>query len=94
MSLNGKRNHSENIDSEPKKKREKICPHCSASFSRNGHLSEHVTSIHTKEFAYSCKECGVGFNRNSLLQKHKENHHISAKFAASKLLDISTKKNI
>jgi uncharacterized Zn-finger protein len=56
-------------------KRQRICPWCSLSFTKEEHLSRHIRS-HTKEKPFGCVTCGKTFSRQFVFPKHftlKEN---------------------
>ncbi|KAJ5381612.1 uncharacterized protein N7496_004040 [Penicillium cataractarum] len=54
-------------------KRQRICPWCSLSFSKEEHLSRHIRS-HTKEKPFGCVTCGKTFSRHDSLLRHSRVH--------------------
>ncbi|KAJ5966384.1 hypothetical protein N7481_013098 [Penicillium waksmanii] len=57
-------------------KRQRICPWCFLSFSKEEHLSRHIRS-HTKEKPFNCSSCGKSFSRHDSLLRHMRAHDAS-----------------
>ncbi|QGA18746.1 hypothetical protein EYB26_006431 [Talaromyces marneffei] len=54
-------------------RKERICPWCSQSFSKDEHLARHIRS-HTKEKPFSCPTCRKAFTRHDSLLRHSRSH--------------------
>ncbi|KAJ7594671.1 hypothetical protein C8J56DRAFT_927340 [Mycena floridula] len=65
--LSKMRSHGGNVPSLPQNK---ICPHCSARFTRNTHLNRHMRN-HTNERTHCCDLCDAQFTRSDLLTRHR-----------------------
>ncbi|KAH8817296.1 fungal-specific transcription factor domain-containing protein [Xylogone sp. PMI_703] len=57
-------------------RKERRCPFCSLTFSKEEHLSRHIRA-HTKEKPFGCITCGKMFTRNDTLLRHARSHNDS-----------------
>ncbi|EHA21369.1 hypothetical protein ASPNIDRAFT_191126, partial [Aspergillus niger ATCC 1015] len=48
--------------SRTRNRKERSCPWCSQSFTKEDHLSRHIRT-HTKERPFACSVCGKPFSR-------------------------------
>ncbi|GIC92990.1 C2H2-type zinc finger protein [Aspergillus udagawae] len=67
----------------PRRKRERICPWCSQSFSKEDHLVRHVRR-HTREKPFSCATCTKSFTRYDSLLRHARSHGVSPQVESQK----------
>ncbi|KAF7181807.1 hypothetical protein CNMCM7691_001104 [Aspergillus felis] len=67
----------------PRRKRERICPWCSQSFSKEDHLARHVRR-HTREKPFSCATCTKSFTRYDSLLRHARSHGVSPQFESQR----------
>ncbi|GFF94870.1 zinc finger protein rsv1 [Aspergillus udagawae] len=67
----------------PRRKRERICPWCSQSFSKEDHLARHVRR-HTREKPFSCAICAKSFTRYDSLLRHARSHGVSPQLESQK----------
>ncbi|CAK38396.1 hypothetical protein AnigIFM59636_001448 [Aspergillus niger] len=59
--------------SRTRNRKERSCPWCSQSFTKEDHLSRHIRT-HTKERPFACSVCGKPFSRHDSLLRHARNH--------------------
>ncbi|OJI89186.1 hypothetical protein ASPTUDRAFT_60939 [Aspergillus tubingensis CBS 134.48] len=59
--------------SRPRNRKQRSCPWCSQSFTKEDHLSRHIRT-HTKERPFLCSVCGKPFSRHDSLLRHARNH--------------------
>ncbi|RAH61719.1 hypothetical protein BO85DRAFT_501247 [Aspergillus piperis CBS 112811] len=59
--------------SRPRNRKQRSCPWCSQSFTKEDHLSRHIRT-HTKERPFLCSVCGKPFGRHDSLLRHARNH--------------------
>ncbi|KAJ7647571.1 hypothetical protein FB45DRAFT_893814 [Roridomyces roridus] len=67
-SISKMRAHRGNLPTLPQTK---ICPHCTARFTRSTHLTRHLKT-HTNERLHKCPTCDARFTRSDLLQRHRK----------------------
>ncbi|KAF7345372.1 C6 transcription factor [Mycena venus] len=67
-SISKMRAHKGNVPTLPQTK---VCPHCSARFTRTTHLTRHMKN-HTNERQYKCQTCPAQFTRSDLLARHRK----------------------
>ncbi|GFF44964.1 uncharacterized MFS-type transporter C1271.10c [Aspergillus udagawae] len=59
------------------RRRQRLCPWCSRSFTKDEHLARHVRT-HTREKPFSCSLCQKTFSRNDSLLRHARRHQPDA----------------
>jgi hypothetical protein len=69
----------------PRTKRERICPWCSQSFSKEDHLARHVRR-HTREKPFSCVTCTKTFTRYDSLLRHARSHGVNQQLESQKAI--------
>lgn len=53
------------------------CPHCSRSFERKGHMTEHVNAVHKQLQLFACRFCTRTFGYKSSMERHVAKFHPS-----------------
>ncbi|KAF4184127.1 hypothetical protein CNMCM7927_008317 [Aspergillus lentulus] len=72
----------------PRTKRERICPWCSQSFSKEDHLARHVRR-HTREKPFSCATCTKSFTRYDSLLRHARSHGVNPQSESQKAISAA-----
>ncbi|GAQ12290.1 hypothetical protein ALT_9611 [Aspergillus lentulus] len=72
----------------PRTKRERICPWCSQSFSKEDHLARHVRR-HTREKPFSCATCTKSFTRYDSLLRHVRSHGVNPQSESQKAISAA-----
>lgn len=80
--------HTFRMPASPRTKRERICPWCSQSFSKEDHLARHVRR-HTREKPFSCATCTKSFTRYDSLLRHARSHGVYPQSESQKAISAA-----